>query len=164
VNTRKSHKRTGAIGLLWRAGERNPHGYEAIVRWLASHTTPHRLLSLHRVLLRRSPVDLAVLQDPREQEDLRRSVGLFAAGRLEGTVREHFEHSRGVESAPLENGSNWCVVMGSNDPMHRAEDMEAFWRARLPGASFLTVAGGGRFLHLTHIDIVLAALSASARL
>jgi len=158
VNTKESHKRTGAIGLLWRAGERNPHNYEAIVRWLASHTTPQRLVSLQKILLRRSPVDLAALQDPREQEDLRRSVGLFAAGRLEGAIREHYEHSEGVECAPLANGENWRVVMGSHDLMHTVQDMEAFWRARLPSARFETVEGGGRFLHLTHPERVLAAL------
>jgi pimeloyl-ACP methyl ester carboxylesterase len=157
VNTKESHKRSGAIGLLWRAGERNPHGYHAIVRWLASHTTPQRLVALQKILLRRSPVDLAALQDPREQEDLRRSVGLFAAGRLEGAIREHYEHSRGVECAGLACGENWRVVMGAHDLMHAVEDMEAFWRARLPGARFETVEGGGRFLHLTHPDRVLGA-------
>jgi pimeloyl-ACP methyl ester carboxylesterase len=163
VNTKESHKRTGAIGLLWRAGERNPHGYQAIVRWLASHTTPQRLVALQKILLRRSPVDLAALQDPNEQEDLRRSVGLFAAGRLEGAIREHYEHSRGVECASLPHGKNWRVVMGDHDLMHAVEDMEAFWRARLPGADFETVAGGGRFLHLTHPDIVLASLEPARR-
>lgn len=158
VNTKESHKRTGAIGLLWRAGERNPHGYEAIVRWLASHTTPQRLVSLQKILLRRSPVDLAALHDPREQEDLRRSVGLFAAGRLEGAIREHYEHSVGAKCAPLQHGENWRVVMGSHDLMHAVQDMEAFWRTRLPGAQFETVEGGGRFLHLTHPDRVLAPL------
>ena len=101
VSTNESHKRTGAIGLLWRAGERNPEGYQAVVRWLATHTTPKRLAAMQKVLLRRSPADLAAIEDPGEQEDLRRSVGMFAAGRLEGTIREHYEHSRGVDCAPL---------------------------------------------------------------
>jgi pimeloyl-ACP methyl ester carboxylesterase len=160
VNTRESHKRTGAIGLLWRAGERNPEGYANIVRWLASHTTPARLASLQRVLLRRSPIDLAAISDLAEQEDLRRSVGLFAAGRLDGTIREHYEHGRGVECAPLEDGAGWHVLMGAHDVMHAAADMETFWRARIPGARFTTIEGGGRFLHLTHPDVVLAALDA----
>lgn len=158
VNTKASHKRAGAVGLLWRAGERNPHGYEAIVRWLATHTTPERLISLQRILLRRSPIDLRALEDAREQEDLRRGVGLFAAGRLEGCIREHFEHSRGADCMTLQDGSNWRILMGAHDPMHRTEDMEAFWRIKLPGASFQTIDGGGRFLHLTHPDAVLAAL------
>jgi len=158
VNTRESHKRSGAIGLLWRAGERNPDGYASIVRWLASHTTPHRLASLQRILLMRSPVDLAALEPADELDDLRRSVGLFAAGRLEGAIREHREHGRGVECAPLPDGASWRVVMGAHDPMHAASDMERFWRARLPGAQFHTVPDGGRFLHLTHPAIVLSAL------
>jgi pimeloyl-ACP methyl ester carboxylesterase/DNA-binding CsgD family transcriptional regulator len=158
VNTKESYKRTGAIGLLWRAGERDPKGYEAIVRWLASHTTPHRLAALQRVLLRRSPIDLAAIEDRREQDDLRRSVGLFAAGRLEGAIREHHEHSRGVECLALDDGANWRVIMGAHDPMHAAADMERFWRVRLPGARFSTIADGGRFLHLTHADAVVSAL------
>jgi pimeloyl-ACP methyl ester carboxylesterase/DNA-binding CsgD family transcriptional regulator len=162
VSTRESHKRTGAIGLLWRAGERNPQGYEAVVRWLATHTTPDRLASLQRVLLRRSPIDLAALAEPQEQEDLRRSVGLFAAGRLEGAIREHHEHSRGVDCPPLDDGANWRVIMGAHDLMHAVDDMKAFWRARLPGCQFGTIEDGGRFLHLTHPHAVLAALDATA--
>lgn len=158
VNTKESHKRTGAIGLLWRAGERDPKGYEAVVRWLASHTTPHRLASLQRILLRRSPIDLAAIEDPDEQEDLRRSVGLFAAGRLEGAIREHYEHSRGVDCPALDDGANWRVVMGAHDLMHTVQDMEAFWRVRLPGCRFQTIDDGGRFLHLTHPDAVLSVL------
>ena len=130
------------------------------MRWLASHTTPERLAQLQRVLLRRSPVDLVAIADLAEQEDLRRSVGLFAAGRLDGTIREHYEHGRGVECAPLLNGANWHVLMGAHDVMHAVEDMERFWRARLPHARFTTIDGGGRFLHLTHPDAVLAALDA----
>lgn len=158
VNTHESHKRTGAIGILWRAGERNPAGYHAIVRWLAAQTTPHRLASLQKVLLRRSPIDLAAIEDASEQDDLRRSVGLFAAGRLEGAIREHYEHSRGAKCAPLEDGSDWRVVMGARDLMHSVEDTEKFWRVRLPGCQFTTITDGGRFLHLTHPDIVLSAL------
>jgi hypothetical protein len=45
--------------------------------------------------------------------------------------------------------------------MHTVDDMEKFWRPRLPGAEFETVEGGGRFLHLTHPDRILAALDAS---
>lgn len=159
VSSSESHKRAGAIGLLWRAGENNPGGYDAIVRWLATRTTPRRLVSLQKVLLRRSPVDLTALQDPREQEDLRRSVGHFAAGRLEGAIREHYDHSRGAVCAPLDDGSHWRILMGANDPMHDALDMETYWRARLPGAQFEIIEGGGRFLHLTHPDRVLSALA-----
>lgn len=164
VNTNESKKRSGAIGLLWQAGERNPDGYAAIVRWLAAHTTPHRLVSLQRVLLRRSPIDLAALEAPGEPEDLRRSVGLFAAGRLDGAIREHHDHSRGAVCAPLEDASRWRVLMGAEDPMHAAADMEKFWRARLPDCQFITVPKAGRFLHLTHPDIVLTALASSDRL
>lgn len=158
VSTNESHKRTGAIGLLWRAGERNPEGYQAVVRWLATHTTPKRLTAMQKILLRRSPADLAAIEDPGEQEDLRRSVGMFAAGRLEGTIREHYEHSRGVDCAPLNEASNWRLILGGHDPMHAATDMEHFWRLRLPGASFEIIADGGRFLHLTHASAVISAL------
>lgn len=157
VSSSESHKRVGAIGLLWRAGENNPGGYDAVIRWLATKTTPRRLVALQKVLLRRSPADLAALQAPTEQEDLRRSVGHFAAGRLEGAIREHFEHSRGAICAPLDDGSRWRVLMGAEDPMHDARDMEAYWRARLPGARFELIEGGGRFLHLTHPERVMSA-------
>jgi pimeloyl-ACP methyl ester carboxylesterase len=160
VSSSESHKRAGAIGLLWRAGENNPGGYDVIVRWLATKTTPRRLVSLQKVLLRRSPCDLAALQSPSEQEDLRRSVGHFAAGRLEGAIREHYEHSRGAICAPLDDGSRWRVLMGAEDPMHDARDMAAYWRARLPGAHFEIIEGAGRFLHLTHPERVISALGA----
>lgn len=159
VSSGESHKRAGAIGMLWRAGETNPGGYDSVVRWLATKTTPRRLVSLQKILLRRSPIDLAALQIPSEQEDFRRSVGHFAAGRLEGAIREHYEHSRGAICAPLDDGSRWRVLMGSADPMHEARDMEAYWRARLPGAHFETIEGAGRFLHLTHSERVLASLA-----
>jgi DNA-binding CsgD family transcriptional regulator len=158
VSTRHSHKRSGALGLLWTTGEADPDGNAAVTRWLASHTTPARLVQLQKVLLRRSPLDLQALAQPREQEDFRRSVGLFAAGRVEGTVREHVLHSRGVEVAPLGEAAGWQVLLGAQDPLHNPDDSLAFWRPRLPRAAFRVIDPGGRFLHLTHTDQVLEAL------
>lgn len=158
VSTRHSHKRSGALGLLWKLGEADPDGYAAVTRWLASQTTPSRLASLQKVLLRRAPRDLAAVLNPQEHADMQRSVGLFAAGKVEGTIREHYEHSRGVEVGALGDASNWTVLIGGNDPLHAAPDVEAFWRPRLPGARVRVIKEGGHFLHLTDPDIVLEAL------
>ena len=47
-----------------------------------------------------------------------------------------------------------------HDPLHHADDMLEYWRPRLPGARFETIADAGRFLHLSHPQSVIEALRA----
>ena len=50
------------------------------------------------------------------------------------------------------------VLFGAGDPLFSPEDAEPYWRAQLCGCRFEVVAGGGRFLHVTHVERIVAAL------
>jgi pimeloyl-ACP methyl ester carboxylesterase/DNA-binding CsgD family transcriptional regulator len=158
VSTFESHKRQGAIGMIWKTGERFPEQQAAVTKWLATHTTPARSAQFTRLMLRHSPPDLEALLRPEETEDHQRSIALFSSGRVEGTIGEHQEHLKGVICPPILDGSKWTILMGAFDPMHHVEDMTRFWTTRLPNARFHQVSDGGRYLHLSHPDVVIAHL------
>jgi pimeloyl-ACP methyl ester carboxylesterase/DNA-binding CsgD family transcriptional regulator len=158
VSTEHSHKRDGVIGMIWKATEQFPERTEALSRWIGSQATPARVIQMLKMMIKNSPSDLRAFESATEIADYQRAVTMFATGRMKGTIEEHRAHAQGVHAAPIADASNWTVIMGSQDPMHAAHDMESFWRPRLPGAQFSVVDGGGRFLPISHPDVVMAAL------
>jgi pimeloyl-ACP methyl ester carboxylesterase/DNA-binding CsgD family transcriptional regulator len=160
VSSQHSHKREGGIGLVWKAAERYPERFEALSRWIGHQATPGRVMHLLRMLVSKSPADMRAFEAPQEIADFQHAVAMFATGRMAGTLREHRAHTTGVNADPIADASNWTVMMGGQDPMHTAADMERFWTPRLPRATFITIADGGRFLPLSHPNDVMAAIGA----
>jgi pimeloyl-ACP methyl ester carboxylesterase/DNA-binding CsgD family transcriptional regulator len=153
-------KREGVLGAAKHAVWRRPHFIENFARIISAQATPKRVTQLIRASMRSSPPDLAVFEDARELADYHRAVMLFATGRLSGFIAEQRAYAEGIDAPPLKDASNWTVLLGAHDPLHHADDMLAYWRLRLPGAQFETLADAGRFLHLSHPQSVIAALRA----
>ncbi|WP_135211287.1 alpha/beta fold hydrolase [Vitreimonas flagellata] len=151
-------KREGVLGAAKHAVWRRPHFIEKFARIISAQATPKRVTQLMRASMRSSPPDLAVFEDERELADYHRAVMLFATGRLSGFIAEQRAYADGIDAPALVDASNWTVLLGAHDPLHHVDDMLGYWRPRLPGARFETIAEAGRFVHLSHPHAVLAAL------
>ena len=152
-------KREGLLGAAKNAFWRHPEATEKLARIAASQVTSRKLSQLMRASMRSSPVDLAIFEDERELADYGRAVMLFATGRISGMIAEQRAYVLNLNDPPLADAGNWRILIGAQDPLNHAADMESYWRARLPGATFETIADAGRFIHLSHAARVIAALS-----
>lgn len=153
-------KREGVLGAAKHAVWRRPHFVETFARIVSAQATPTRVAQLIRASMRSSPPDLAVFENEGELADYYRAVMLFATGRLAGFIAEQRAYAEGIDAPTLEDARDWRVLIGAHDPLHHAADMLAYWRSRLPGAQFETRSDAGRFLHLSHPQVVIAALEA----
>jgi pimeloyl-ACP methyl ester carboxylesterase/DNA-binding CsgD family transcriptional regulator len=152
-------KREGLLGAAKNAFWRHPEATEKLARIAASQVTSRKLSQLMRASMRASPSDLAIFEDERELSDYGRAVMLFATGRISGMIAEQRAYAFNLNDPPLIDARNWRILIGAQDPLNHAADMETYWRARLPGATFDTIADAGRFIHLSHAARVIAALS-----
>ncbi len=50
-------------------------------------------------------------------------------------------------------------MVGSDDPLFRTADLKAAWEPMLPGARFQVIPGAGRLPHLSHPEVLAAALA-----
>ena len=147
-------KRAGFLGVVKEIALRQPDRIAALARLTSVHVTPERLRRLLASALRSSPVDLDALSDAEAFEDYQRAVALFSTGRIEGIIREQIAYGAGIDAPALADATDWAVLIGALDLLHRAQDVGRYWRPRLPGARFDVIANGGRFLHLTHLERV----------
>ena len=75
-----------------------------------------------------------------------------------GFLAEMQAHGSGMLAPRLASGGNWLILAGAHDPLYDFGDHAEYWREILPGVGVQIVADGGRWLHLTHVDQVVAAL------
>lgn len=153
-----SGKRSGVFGVLKDILVRHPVWIEPLARLMASQATPARVTANLERALRDSPADAAVMREPGNIEDYQRGVLMLATGQLTGMVREQRAFSLASPPEPLPCAKEWRVLIGAQDPISAHEDMSDYWRRLLPGAVFDFVVDGGRFLHLSHLPLVMAAL------
>jgi pimeloyl-ACP methyl ester carboxylesterase/DNA-binding CsgD family transcriptional regulator len=151
--------RPGIIGAMTDTILLHPDRLTLLARIIAGEATSTRVARLLRQALVHSPPDLAAFEDSEAVADYQRAVRHFAAGRVDGLIAEQRALVAQPERAPLP-GQKWRVIFGAHDPLHRLEHAEAHWRMMLPDAQFERVADGGRFLYLTHPELVIAALRA----
>jgi pimeloyl-ACP methyl ester carboxylesterase/DNA-binding CsgD family transcriptional regulator len=157
--TAEHSKRSGLVGAMKDFAFRHPEQITALARMAATQATPERVARFMQKAMRASPLDFAAISEPEEMADYQRSVLLFASGRVAGMINELKAYARGVDDYPLSDAHDWRVLIGRHNPNHYSNDIEAFWRPRLPNATFEVIAEGGRFLHLTHPDRVIRMLT-----
>jgi pimeloyl-ACP methyl ester carboxylesterase len=63
---------------------------------------------------------------------------------------------------PFEGAGDWRILLGDSDVLYDPEVVFAYWRDLLPGASMRVVPDTGRFLAMTHPELVMAALAKHA--
>lgn len=149
--------RRGMMGRSKAMIYNSPKMLNALSVFLSQRTSSDAIARMMRSSVLGSPVDLAVCDDPAEMAALVRGGRQSAQGRV-GFVAEHSALSRGDAVPVIADATNWTVLFGAGDPLFSPEDAEPYWRAQLCGCRFEVVAGGGRFLHVTHVERIVAAL------
>ena len=135
---------------------------EAFARILSQRTSSAMIERMQRKSVAGSKVDEAALDDPQALADHVRASRQAALGML-GFLAEMQAHGQGAEPPALADGRRWVVLSGAGDPLYHQGDAAPFWARVLPGAEQRVVAGGGRWLHLTHETEIVAALAAIRR-
>lgn len=155
---RFSGRSIGPLGAIKDAFVRNPATIRVLAPFLAGQLTHRRLSRMVVQWTRGSPPDQKAAQDPEFMADFFRSVRMFATGRYEGFLREQAAIARGGKPRPFAGAEGWRILLGASDVLYEPEVVLAYWRELLPGARFDIVPDGGRFLAMTHPELVRAAL------
>jgi pimeloyl-ACP methyl ester carboxylesterase len=155
---RYSGRSIGPLGVIKDAFVRNPATIRVLAPFLAGQLTYARLSRMMVQWTRGSAPDQKAAQDPEIVADFFRSVRMFTTGRYEGFLREQAAISRRGEAAPFGGAADWQVLLGASDVLYEPDVVLDYWRQRLPGAEFRVVADGGRFLAMTHPELVVSAL------
>ncbi|PZN94167.1 MAG: hypothetical protein DCF31_10420 [Alphaproteobacteria bacterium] len=134
----------------------------AFARILSRRTSSAQIARMQRQSVAGSAIDEAAIDDPDNLADIVRGSRQAALG-MRGFLAEVQSHGTGTQPPTFADGSEWVVLAGANDPLYDYHDTGDFWRGVLPGAEVRIVADGGRWLHLTHVDAVVAALASAAR-
>jgi pimeloyl-ACP methyl ester carboxylesterase len=129
----------------------------AFARILSRRTSSAQIARMQRQSVAGSAIDEAAIDDPEICEDIVRASRQAALG-MQGFLAEMQAHGRGAVPPSLPDARHWLVINGASDPLYDFADAEAFWRQTLPGAAIEVLADGGRWLHLTHVNAIVAAL------
>ncbi len=135
----------------------------AFARILSRRTSSAQIARMQRQSVAGSAIDEAALDDPESLADIVRASRQAALG-MKGFLSEMQVHGAGARPPALASGKAWVVLTGANDPLYRAADADDFWREVLPGVTLESAADGGRWLHLTHVDAIVAALGRATAL
>lgn len=149
--------RQGMMGRTKAMIYNSPRMLDALSILLSQRTSSPSIERMMRSSVLGSAIDLAVCNDPTEMAALVRGGRQSAQGRV-GFVAEHRALSRGDDLPIIQDAANWTVLFGAADPLFRSEDAKTYWCSQLLGCRYEIVAGGGRFLHVTHTTHIIDAL------
>jgi pimeloyl-ACP methyl ester carboxylesterase len=152
----------GPLASLKDAFLRNPANIRLAAPLLARRLTYRRLSQMMVQWTRGSPPDEAAVRDPELVADFFRSVRMFATGRYQGFLTEQTAIARTSRPAPFDGAAGWRLLLGASDVLYEPAVVIDYWRKMLPGAEFTLVEDGGRFLAMTHPELVVAALRGEA--
>ncbi|MDP3748268.1 MAG: alpha/beta hydrolase [Phenylobacterium sp.] len=155
---RYSGRSIGPLGAIKDAFVRNPATIRVLASFLAGQLTFRRLSRMMVQWTRGSPPDQKAVQDPEIVADFFRSVRMFTTGRYEGFLCEQAAISRRGRPSPFAGAAGWRILVGASDVLYEPEVVLTYWRELLPGARFQLVPDAGRFLAMTHPQLVAAAL------
>lgn len=130
---------------------------EAFARILSQRTSTEMIERIQRKSVMGSAVDEAALDDPDLLADHVRASRQAALG-MAGFLAEVQAHGKGAVPPALADARGWVVLAGACDPLYRFSDAADFWASILPAAEQRVLADGGRWLHLTHVAAIVAAL------
>ncbi len=155
-------RRKGMMGAARALFYDRPWLAERMARLLSQRTSEAAIAKLMRQSVAESPIDLGVLDDPAELAALVRGGRQCALG-MRGFLADMQAQSEGKRATPLNDGSNWTILVGERDPLYAFDPTERYWRKTLPGVTVERIAEGGRWLHATHSAQVADALLTLAR-
>ena len=129
----------------------------AFAHILSRRTSSNQIATMQRRSVAGSAIDEAAIDDPEARADIVRASRQAALG-MAGFLAELQASGQGVAMPRLADARGWTIIAGGRDPLYDFADCDAFWRTALPGVRILVLPDGGRWLHLTHADAVVAAL------
>lgn len=140
----------------------NPQWIGRFVRLLCRRSGSAVIERLMREAYRKSAADRAALENVEEMRILVRATRQCALG-MDGFLNEMVRSASSQQPPTLANSERWSILLGEQDPLFRlCSDSISHWKDILPSAEVVTIAEGGRFLHLTHAELVASALRRSA--
>lgn len=158
--TRISKPTTGILGAVKRSFQANPALIAPLTRVFVGNLTNVEVRDLMFRTIRSSPPDIVVMNDALNLADYCRGFQMFMSGRIEGYVRE--QAALVAEKDPPSNPHPWRVLIGAHDPLHDPHETAAYWRSLLPNAAIETLPDAGRFIVMSHADLVAELLLGSA--
>jgi pimeloyl-ACP methyl ester carboxylesterase/DNA-binding CsgD family transcriptional regulator len=156
--TTLSGLRHGVVGTVKEAFYRSPRLIQLIFRVICAQVTLPRIEHLTRAIVKGSPTDERLCEDPAFIRDRFRSIRPFSTGNFSGAIKEERLISMGGHSLSALYVSDWTVLQGQCDTHNDVLEVESYWRAVLPDSHFLSVADGGRFMTHSHAALVTQAL------
>lgn len=152
------HARTGLLGRGKRFFYDNPRFAVPVTRLLAGRTSAATIERMCATSIAGSLPDEKAFADPRNRADHLRAVRQSLT-RVEGFVHEVAAQARGLQPPRLDDASRWCVLGGLTDQAYAQPEAAAYWADQLPGATIRLVEDGGRWLHLSHADLIASELA-----
>jgi len=148
-------KRKGQLGMVRFAFDRYPDSIAKVAAWIASSLSKTRIETIIRFGVGDAQSDIESFSDTRNLDDFARSIMAFSTGQLSGFIREQRGYVLQTAVAGVEDGSNWRILLGDDDPIHDVAEMKSYWSRTVPGAEFQDVPGAGRFISLSHTQNVI---------
>ena len=148
--------RDGLMATVANMALDHPGFAKSFARLMVRLSSERSIVSLSERTVRGSPSDLAALADPRNRADWIRACRQSSSG--DGFARELVIHADGGGIPKGALRTPWTVLIGSEDTLGvGVGDGVVLWREAAPAATCIRVENAGRFLHLSHPEIVAAA-------
>jgi pimeloyl-ACP methyl ester carboxylesterase/DNA-binding CsgD family transcriptional regulator len=157
--TRISKPTKGILGALKRLVQANPYLTEALATLIVSNIRQLDTKSLILKAISGSLPDEQVMQDPQNVIDCRRGFQMFTSGKIKGYAVEQAALVLEADPPVLRSTHDWLILIGAHDPLHHPEEMQFYWQSLLPEAHLSILPDGGRFLAMSHTEVIVEHLS-----
>lgn len=155
-------RRVGIVGTVKEAYMRRPRLIDFFFRMICAQFTFQRVEQLTRSIVKGSPVDTALCDDPQFIRDRFRALRPLSTGNLIGGIfEEHVISHGGWDFQPLAV-DDWVILQGEQDIHNSVEEVASYWGKVLPLTPLVTVPDGGRFITTSHAKLVVDELERNA--
>jgi pimeloyl-ACP methyl ester carboxylesterase/DNA-binding CsgD family transcriptional regulator len=151
-------RQTGLLASIVTMAISRPDLAVPFARFLVRRASAAAIERVFTEVARDCAADRAVIADSVARADLVRATRQAAAG--DGFSREFLLHARGGPIPAKALATPWTVLAAGMDSLGQ-KSVES-WREALPDARVHVVPDGGRFLFISHADLVADILSADA--
>lgn len=150
--------RGGLYGSASRLVENHPHLVRVLIQMMINNSSAQAVVKLVGRTIGNCPSDVTAFADTRNRRDFVRSARQISTPA--GIVREYAVQVNGVDVPRGARDLSWTLVVGEQDGLAEGSlDGMAAWKEALPRARVITIPEGGRFIHMSHPEIVAAAFT-----
>ena len=144
--TKSEKRRIGPIGAFKEFYLTSPWLIAVAGHFLARQLNRKTAQTMLRRSMQYSAPDRELLEDPAVIDDYYRALRGFAAGKLQGYIREQTYFATRTVDPYRPDSTGWKVLIAGNDTFGEPADMLAYWRNLLPDATVELVPEAGRLL------------------